>query len=1256
MAYVQHLSVRVPWHDTGWAGTVCADPPGNHACVMLGNIGKHRDSRFEADHAGASWGSLGETLPPCAVERGGFMSDTDHTVRRTHPYDWFLKELRPTRLALPAYSVHAIPHFWLHRGNLEETVLQERPISGYSSEREDRIARMLNSNSLTWVMHGDNQQAVMKTFFRHVTPQHSLVFFYLKHSPFEGQPRRMLVGAACVASQQAPPPWPGSPDSAFPSHMWETTLRHTLRPDGTGGVLLPLQALAAAAARGEDVAPALAAAPEVGRNFSYTTEHVSPDGAVAALMELHRAVRATTALGDPAINVPEASLRWLDEQLHRAWKRRGPTPGLPAVLGRLGFRHPTFAAHEIISAVGETGDPWPVLEGLLDGRSTHPGLVTATLRQIWAGKSQQERQALRILSRFDLTPEAVQRVLNGGTGVEIRHEDLSANPYDLVTCTVDDGEPIAFETVDRGCFPDRQLTEHYPLPLTDPLDDAHDRRRIDAAMTTVLLRAQEEGHTLLPFEDMVERLGDLTVAVPLATESTILKPLGLTPDALHPSDRGDDPETWSQLRRADLDNGDHAYKLASAAVRRDFIRDRLNQVWEGHPHRVPADLSATLVEALPEAAAEGGREAESLARKEKGAVFRELYQRRVTIVNGPAGTGKTTLIRALAKRPEVTRRGLLLLAPTGKARVQLEQKVGREALTLAQFLRQRDNRYEDEYARYVTRPKGDRLRLGTVVVDEASMLTEDMLAALLDAVEITDRLVLVGDPRQLPPIGAGRPFADLERHRRPTEPGWPRVAPGWAELTVLRRQQGRTRDDLALAHWYSGDTRNDDAEEVWEKLRTGEPMNTLRAVHWGGRHPARVLDDVLREEFGVTDELSFAHSYGAGTWTDARGKGHPDYSSAPGSCAQWQALSPTRGQAYGTIDLNQYLKQSYRRQALAHAQSVNRFRRVPKPLGPEQIVVGDKVVNTRNQHLPVFRKSNRRTEGRSYVANGELGVVTGQLKTTKMQTAPWETQVEFSSQPDLRFTASRSGADEDPGLELAWALTVHKSQGSEFRKVILMLPANVQNVSRELLYTALTRQKDRVIICHEGSLETLRELARPTASDTARRLTDLKRAPRPVVVSDGEGRRIGCFDANLIHITHFGLPVSSKNEVIIADLLHRLARGRFAYEQPLTGKDGRTKFPDFTITTDDPGRPIYWEHLGMLGNPEYAEGWEKKRKWYADQGILPGTAGGPNGTLLVTDDREGVKEQQWEAAFREVFGSAASIRPRSIGRRRGTRP
>jgi hypothetical protein len=115
--------------------------------------------------------------------------------------------------------------------------------------------------------------------------------------------------------------------------------------------------------------------------------------------------------------------------------------------------------------------------------------------------------------------------------------------------------------------------------------------------------------------------------------------------------------------------------------------------------------------------------------------------------------------------------------------------------------------------------------------------------------------------------------------------------------------------------------------------------------------------------------------------------------------------------------------------------------------------------------------------------------------------------------------------------------------------------------------------------------------------------------------------------------------------------MDRNAQGRWAYEQPLAFDGERTRIPDFTIRTDDPERPIYWEHLGMLRDSRYATRWQEKRQWYARHGILPGPAGGPRGTLLATDDLNGVDEPAWEGAFTALYGASATIRPHTITRR-----
>jgi hypothetical protein len=175
------------------------------------------------------------------------------------------------------------------------------------------------------------------------------------------------------------------------------------------------------------------------------------------------------------------------------------------------------------------------------------------------------------------------------------------------------------------------------------------------------------------------------------------------------------------------------------------------------------------------------------------------------------------------------------------------------------------------------------------------------------------------------------------------------------------------------------------------------------------------------------------------------------------------------------------------------------------------------------------------------------------------------------------------------------------------------LPNPCWLMSRELLYTALTRQRQRVVILHQGSRSELRRFASDKWSEAAKRLTNLFRAPEPVEIAGS------FYEDNLIHRTCKGEMVRSKSEVIVADRLADMGV-KYLYEQPLT-IDEVTKYPDFTIEDEETGITFYWEHCGMLGNPDYRTRWDAKKEWYRKNNILPSEeGGGANGTLIVSAD------------------------------------
>ncbi|WP_280215102.1 ATP-dependent RecD-like DNA helicase [Nocardia cyriacigeorgica] len=1239
--------MRVPWRDRPWDQFVCDDPLGNSSCTLLTGIGKSRDDAFEVAHSGAAVDSLDQGRLPCLSERGMFMSPLGYSVVKQHPFRHnpaLRGSLLDSTVSLPGYAFEAVPFRWMNRQSLQDEVGHER-VPGFDQNAEDAADAAL-SYSPPWVMDADNQRAILDAFFEPVVEGDSLVFIYVKHSPLqEERPDRLLVGAARVLRMTPPPKWNQAGTPPFESLMWETIVEHSLRHDMRDGFLLPYQQLIPLLDAGVDIDSALAWAPE-GRTveFSYVTEHLSDDAAIEALTSLQAAGQGMQKLG---VDVPDAGLDWLQTQIERLWQLRGPTPGLPGVLRVIGVQQPYVASRAILTECADDLDPWQLLDTVFadPGRAaeslrTHIGPIQA---RIWNKLPNERRTVLRLLSGMDISPMQIQMLMDGATEVELECEELLSNPYFAATCTYGQPDHIPFTTIDRALFPPTHVRWQPPAREEIELDGHLDRRRIEALLTDVLERQGRAGDTVVPEGEALDLANQVPLAQPPNLTATIISGLDLDNDGIA------DWEQWSPIRGVSLADGTPAYKL----VRFDTVADEIrywvaDQQARDRLGAIP-DARGVLDRALSanRTVSDEVDALEDRARAEKAAGLSALHDAPLSVLIGPAGTGKTTLLRALVDHTGLPADRVLLLAPTGKAKVQLETKVGMPAKTLASFLATTD-RYDGDTGRYLLWGQDKpRHHYALVIIDEASMLTEEMLAATLDALANVSRLILVGDPRQLPPIGAGRPFVDLVNTLRPKNfDTWIRVAPGYVELQIPRRQlaDGRhgRRHDLELAAWFGDNTRGAADDDIWTELATAPDLPTLRYVQWGTRTAVETLTDELDRHLGLSDTADPARAF-AQTYGGVVDGEYLNWNVGAGERAEdWQILTPTRSRAFGTVEINRHIKRTYRGGDTAWAQR-NARSNIPRPIGPELIVRGDKVMQTTNKRMKAWPKDG----AMNYVANGEIGVgigyVTPARKTPKNKLS---LKVEFSSQPGYQYSYWPSDSD-DPPLELAWAVTVHKSQGSEFKITFLILPARAR-VSRELMYTALTRQQDKVVILHEGTLADLRELAHPLRSETARRLTDLFEAPQPVTLDmRGHARR---FDRTLMHVSANGIAMASKNEVIISGLLDRLAPGRWAYEQPLTGRDGRVVLPDFTITTGN-GRTVYWEHAGMLDLPDYARKWELKKTWYADNGILPhDQGGGPNGTLLWTDDRNGADAQAWLQIAGEVLGTEPAATTDGHGR------
>lgn len=1195
-----HLTARVAWHDSGWKGSVCRQPSCNSFCTALDRIREERDDGREDSLAGKRWSTLDpEDLPACKAESGAFMNEEAWTRRFVHPYANIKKaedthgHLKPTLVKVPSYATFVVPFAWMLRS--EQEAIDERLPTPLPADEDSPFAS-------PWVFGRERQEAILKLFSSRLTPERSLVFFYCK----EGQPlgdaiSRLVMGVGRIATIAQPKSFDVT--ERKPAHlMWDLLIRHTIRPDGEDGFLLPYHEYleptgdAAEDTRRERLLQEIAvpADPAHVRVFSYAAELAPADIALSTLVRCLKSVRKIREHG--IVKGPwERREEWLNHQIALAWHDRGPFPGLGPALEAMGMRLGTALALELRSSgtVKSDEDPWPTVDSILRGKQKPPQPAYAedlkAIRETWTGLSEERRVLLKLLSRFALTTAQAFRWFDPkerakATATKINDEDVIANPYRMSETDLGDwnDSPVSVGLIDRALLPDATIAAKHPIPVPSKVGSPNDARRFRAALVAVLRDASENGDALLSVPEALQRVGSL--------------------DLVHPCVIGSD---WPSTNRSTLTTvielvevvGSDvtpipALQLTELKAREDRLRSVLGKRAGKPAPLVKADWQKLLVAAISEA---GGKfdETKELHRQaiqEQATALARVLSRRLSVLVGRAGTGKTSVMGALMLSEVLTKDGVLLLAPTGKARVRLGKATNAEAMTVAQFLH-RLGRYDGARQRPKFDGKDKHRKEKTVVIDECSMLTMDDLVAVLEALDLAhvQRLILVGDPSQLPPIGVGRPFADLvsylESTKAPSDDGSP-LSHALARLTVEVRSAAAATaasDALRLASWFTSEQQPVDADRVLSDLELGEKFNDLEIMFW--KTPDELRERVLQafqRHLGLKNGSDVA-GFDAALGLDERGWVPFE---APEGSERWQLLSPVRMHPHGVHNINRWVQLQFRAKELEAASTAWGI-----SLGDESIVAKDKVIQTTNQRRKAYNWSERATE-EHYIANGEVALI---AKVKNMLKGV------FAGRPNLTFDYwPNQFSDGYAPLELAYALTVHKSQGSEFKKVFVILPKNCRLLSRELVYTALTRSREQLVLLVEGDDATvLFDLTRPERSETARRNTNIFQSV--VRVADDSVP----FAEHLIHRTEKGHLVRSKSELVIANMLFQLGIP-YDYERICDGTaaPGRLR-PDFSFVTAD-GDLIVWEHLGMLSRPDYKRGWDWKREWYARNGFVEG--------------------------------------------------
>lgn len=520
-------------------------------------------------------------------------------------------------------------------------------------------------------------------------------------------------------------------------------------------------------------------------------------------------------------------------------------------------------------------------------------------------------------------------------------EKMEENPYRLV----DDIWGVGFKTAD-------QIALKLGLAVDAPA-------RVKAAIQFVLTDITNEGHLYLEVSEVKER---------------VVKLLGLEADTVQELLKGALTELYQQEKTKLLSvNDKHYLALPQFYYSEKGIANRILYLLERQGHRERFDIDA-IYKSISRPDSKGIELNED---QQRGILA--CLQRKVTVITGGPGTGKTTLIKRFIEVLENNRIRFRLAAPTGRAAKRMFESTGRNTETLHRLLE------FTPASMGFSRNEQNALDLDFLIIDEASMIDVFLMHAILKALKGNVHLVLIGDIDQLPSVGAGNVLNDI-------------IASGKVEVVRLTQIFRQAQDSMIIVNAH--------------RVNHGEfPQSALPGSK---KDFAFIKEDVPENTFALLRDLYTRRLPALGI-----------------SSEDTVVLVPMNRGTVGTVRLNQELQMILNPSTDEH-QQVMRFGQAYR--------VGDRVMQIRNNYD-------------KFVFNGDMG------KIVALDHADQKMMVSFGDR-ELEYDFAELNE-----LVLAYAISIHKSQGSEFQAVIV--PIFMQHfilLQRNLIYTAITRAKKMCIL------------------------------------------------------------------------------------------------------------------------------------------------------------------------------------------------
>lgn len=1170
---ISHLTIRLPWHDNKWNGNVCSNPKLNDYCIgeyslLSDRIRTRRNTELECKYSDCSIDKILEEKyqPPCYWGINAF-GNRSVEVEHDNPAAPNIEHIKEH---LPPYSVFTWP-FKL------SFVRDKNDESKYGKYFLDEIF--------------ENRISHFQTKFKE---KESIVFLYCNYdNPISCDEQKYLIVGCALLKDRGEKQYfditqeelkklrkrPGSKN--FPTMNW--ALRYTLDfPEN--GVLLPYHEYIEFEERnsnGENEflneIKVTIDEPELISGFKYVAMDIGNDQAIYLLTKIRRSLLIIKEHSIIESFDADSAINTIDNMLEMCWKQRGHFPGFSklsrAILDVREYDKPILDNFIKIVQITEGRNYFEKVIEMIEDPDLAEDNYEEYVDILWDIHDAIEEYSIDCLdflrlAMLDLTYKQFKVIVKGK---DILLKDVCENPYILYeeyepSTILED--PIKGDVIDG--YIDLYKIDIAFFPISDYIRKirklqnikANDPRRIRALIISILKSLEGKGDCYEEAEVIQNKIKNYPLFYKRDSE------LNVNQDLRNLDDKYKEHLTKKITIIKDK-NGIHSYYYLNEIYEAEqYVKSTIKYIIDlPDNNEIKVDMRKNLHDT-----------AEKLSEKlkdrfdketfidEHNALYSNVFKKRLFVITGSPGSGKSHELLNVVTKLKENFKTYLLLNPTGKAALRLKNDPEFKnitAMTIDKFL------YDNQDLMYEN-----------IIIDEMSMVDLVKFKELLEKLDFRKnqikRLILVGDQYQLPPIGYGKVFVDIIEFMKSNK----KYSDNIATLTVNCRQEADTMI-LDLANIFTDKSKS--YEEILSKIRTPGQISTgLFIEDWSNREELQEkIVNRFKSLFGIEDgdeSVSLTSILDGLFGFDSTKTNIKEAISEYFNLESFQVISPYRTGYYGTLGLNNFLQSIFRETD----KSSDMFRH------------GDKIILTKNIY----------EGGKLIVSNGSIGVTIKRGKYVKQYFPEYGKDKTFNTE----------------NLELGYAITVHKSQGSGFNHVFVVIPNKRALLSKELLYTALTRSRKSlsIFIYNDGdndAVDLFEEIR--NRSYIYHRRTSIFQNP----------------SFNDTYIPADGISVKSRVEYIIYKKLEEYQKSRggfsFHYEKTYILNNGRFDIhPDFTIELSS-GRKIYWEHLGMLIDKKYCSDWRKRLEIYKQKQEIE--------NLVTTDELNGISDKKISKIIEDII-------------------